>query len=118
MGGGGGSYSCYTEFVEVQRIYLYLSICLCFVDNWSVFAAEIREFSVEDTKINWVVGYNSYNSSSKYRISTARKYFMTEFLSSALQQNFYRLVLETTATFSIEHWSLWLNISSIEQAGS
>ena len=88
------------------------------MDNWSVFAAEIREFSVEDTKINWVVGYNSYNSSSKYRISTARKYFMTEFLSSALQQNFYRLVLETTATFSIEHWSLWLNISSIEQAGS
>ena len=35
---------------------------------------------MEDTKINWVVGYNS---SSKYRISTARKYFMTEFPSSA-----------------------------------
>ena len=35
---------------------------------------------MEDTKINWVVGYNS---SSKYRISAARKYFMTEFPSSA-----------------------------------
>ena len=80
---------------------------MCFVDNWSVRGAETGEFSVEDTKINWVVGYNS---SSKYRISTARKYFMTEFPSSAatLFRN-NRSLVSGTREFMAE------DLSSIEQ---